>query len=274
MPGAQPAIHRPPLPINIARLVAPQEQRHARHLVRHGAPPQRIQLPHFPLRAARPRQREQRRRHARLDQARHDGVHPDARARQLEGGRLRQAPDRGLGGGVVGRAGVAAEPGDGARGDDAPARMSFLVVVGRLHHGGRRVLDGHEHAQHVGPQRPHEFLPAHVPEVPVRPRHARVGEEHVQPSVPVESFVYDGFHGRFVAGVEAARVDVDGRVEGLQLAGVGGEVGVVEVADVEGAGAVVGVLVGGGAADAEGGVGAGDDDHFVLYSPVAASVPC
>ena len=65
-------------------------------------------------------------------------------------------------------------------------------------------------------------------------------------------------------------MDVDGRVEGLQLPGVGGEVGVVEVADVEGTGAVVGVLVGGGAADAEGGIGAGDDDHFVFYSPAKA----
>ena len=37
----------------------------------------------------------------------------------------------------------------------------------------------------------------------------------------------------------------------------------VEVADVEGAGAVVGELVGGGAADAEGGGGAGYDDYFV-----------
>ena len=39
-----------------------------------------------------------------------------------------------------------------------------------------------------------------------------------------------------------------------------------EVADVDGAGAVVGELVGGGAADAQGGVGAGDDDHFAFYS--------
>ena len=47
---------------------------------------------------------------------------------------------------------------------------------------------------------------------------------------------------------------------------------VVEVADVEGASAVVGVLVGGGAADAEGGVGACYDYHLVFYPPVAANV--
>lgn len=47
--------------------------------------------------------------------------------------------------------------------------------------------------------------------------------------------------------------------------------GVVGVADVEGAGAVVGVLVGGGAADAEGGVGAGDDYDFAFYSTANGS---
>lgn len=50
--------------------------------------------------------------------------------------------------------------------------------------------------------------------------------------------------------------------------------GVVGVADVEGAGAVVGVLVGGGAADAEGGVGAGDDYDFAFYSTANGRVPC
>ena len=53
-----------------------------------------------------------------------------------------------------------------------------------------------------------------------------------------------------------------------------GEVVVVEVADVDGAGAVVGELVGGGAADAEGGVDAGDDDDFVLHSSVYRILIC
>ena len=59
---------------------------------------------------------------------------------------------------------------------------------------------------------------------------------------------------------------VCGGVEGLQFPDVEGEVLGGEVAEVDGAGAVVGELVGGGAADAEGGVGAGDDDYFVFYS--------
>jgi len=50
-------------------------------------------------------------------------------------------------------------------------------------------------------------------------------------------------------------VDVDGRVEGFELAFVCWEVLVRVVADVDGSRAVVGELVGGGAADAEGRVG-------------------
>lgn len=42
----------------------------------------------------------------------------------------------------------------------------------------------------------------------------------------------------------------------------------VEVADVYRFGAVARELVDGGAADADGGVAAGDDDDLVLYAPV------
>lgn len=63
-----------------------------------------------------------------------------------------------------------------------------------------------------------------------------------------------------------------GRVQRLQFPDVRGEVLVAEVADVDGAGAVVGELVGGGAADAEGGVGARYDYHFVWHATVARVV--
>ena len=69
-------------------------------------------------------------------------------------------------------------------------------------------------------------------------------------------------------------MDFYGRVEGGEFAGVGGEVGRGEVADVDGAGAVVGVVVGGRAADAEGGVGAGDDYHFVFYATTSRAGLC
>ena len=46
----------------------------------------------------------------------------------------------------------------------------------------------------------------------------------------------------------------------------------VVVADEDGFGAVPGELVDGGAADADGGVGAGDDYYFVFYATVERSV--
>lgn len=49
-----------------------------------------------------------------------------------------------------------------------------------------------------------------------------------------------------------------------------GEVLRVGVTDVEGAGAIVGVLVGGGAADAQGGVGACCYYNCVFYAAVGA----
>jgi hypothetical protein len=81
-----------------------------------------------------------------------------------------------------------------------------------------------------------------------------IGEEYIQSTIFLDSFVDDGLYGGFVGGVELPGVDVDGGVEGAEFVGVGGEVGVVVVAEVDGAGAVAGELVGGGAADAGGGV--------------------
>jgi hypothetical protein len=83
---------------------------------------------------------------------------------------------------------------------------------------------------------------------------AGVGEEDVETSVGVEGFLHHSLHGGFVGGVEGARVDVDGGVEGVKLALMLREVGGGEVADVDCAGAVARELVGGGAADAYDGV--------------------
>lgn len=101
MPSTQPPTNRPCLPIHITTLIAPQEQRRARHLISNSAPLQRIQLPNLPLRAARPRLLKHRRRHARLDQARADRVHPDAGGRELVRRRLRDGDHGRLAGGVV-----------------------------------------------------------------------------------------------------------------------------------------------------------------------------
>ena len=55
MSSRQTPINSPPLPINITRLVTTQKQRDPSNLIRHRAPPQRIQLSYFPLRTPRPR---------------------------------------------------------------------------------------------------------------------------------------------------------------------------------------------------------------------------
>lgn len=55
-------------------------------------------------------------------------------------------------------------------------------------------------------------------------------------------------------------MDIDGGVEGRELGLVAGEVGGGEVAQVDCARPVVGILVGGGTADADRGVGAYDEE--------------
>lgn len=61
-------------------------------------------------------------------------------------------------------------------------------------------------------------------------------------------------------------MDLDGRVEGGEFAGVGGEVGGGEVAEEDGEGTMSSELVGAGATDAEGGVCASYDDYFAFYA--------
>lgn len=126
VPSTQPPIHRPRLPIDVATLVTPQEERNPRNLISMPAPAQRIQLPNLPLRAARPCRREHRRRHARLNESRTQRIHPDPRAGELKGDSLRQR-NHGRLGRRVGRApGVGAEARNRRRGDDAPRGSWFL----------------------------------------------------------------------------------------------------------------------------------------------------
>ena len=83
MPRAQAPANAPCLPVDIACLVASEEQRHTRYLVRHRTPPHRIQLPDFAVGAARPRGIEQRGCHAGFDQAGANGVAADRGAGEL-----------------------------------------------------------------------------------------------------------------------------------------------------------------------------------------------
>ena len=72
---------------------------------------------------------------------------------------------------------------------------------------------------------------------------SRVGEEDVQPAVPLNCIVDDGLDGRLVRGVKLPRVHVDAREQRGHLALVRREVLAVKVADVDGPRAVGGELV-------------------------------
>lgn len=126
------------------------------------------------------------------------------------------------------------------------------------------MFDCQEDGEHIRAQRLLKRVHVDVGEVLVRPDGAGVGEEYVQPLVGGQCVLDYGFYGGLVGSVEDAGVCCNGGVEGGEFAGVGGEVGGVEVAEVDGEGGVGGELVRGSAADAQGGGGAGNDYYFVL----------
>lgn len=139
---------------------------------------------------------------------------------------------------------------------------SFVVSkrwVGRdvdgVYAGAGEGVNGSKVPQDVCPQRLHELLAFDVHEDFRLPDDPRVREHDVQSAVFRHRLVHHAFHVGLVRGVEVPGVDVDVRVEGFQLALVRRQVLVRVVADVDGSGAVVGELVGGGAADADWGVG-------------------
>jgi hypothetical protein len=88
----------------------------------------------------------------------------------------------------------------------------------------------------------------------VRADGARVGEEDIEAAVLRQGVVDHCLDRLLVGGVKLPRVDVDQRPQGVDLALVRVEVGGIVVADVDGLCAVLGELVGRGAADAEDGV--------------------
>ncbi len=100
----------------------------------------------------------------------------------------------------------------------------------------------------------HKVGRADIGEEGVRTNNAGVGEEDVEPAVPLECVVDHFLDGLLVGGVELARVDLDLGVQAVDLAFVRLEVGGIEVADVDGLGSVLCELVGRGAADAQNGV--------------------
>lgn len=102
MPRTQPAANAPRLPIDIASLVAAEEEGDASDLVGDPAPERRVQLPDVPNRPPRPCLLVHRRRHSCLDQPWADGVASDVGAGELITCRLHEGDDGRFGGGVVG----------------------------------------------------------------------------------------------------------------------------------------------------------------------------
>lgn len=118
MARTQPTTHSPCLTIDIATLIATQEQRHPRNLIRNSTTLQRIQLTDLPLRPTLPGMVKHRLRHSCLDQTRADGVDPDARAGELVRAGLGDGYNGCLGGRVIRRAGIGPESSDGGGADD------------------------------------------------------------------------------------------------------------------------------------------------------------
>lgn len=110
--------------------------------------------------------------------------------------------------------------------------------------------------ERVGPEDRHELVVGKVRKDDIAARHAGIGKEDVEAAVAAQRVVHDGLDLSVVGGVEAASMDVDGGKGGLELAAVRLEVAVVKVAEVESPRTTLGKLVGGGAADAQGRVGA------------------
>ena len=102
MPRAQPATHRPRLPVHIARLIATQKQRHPRNFIRHCSSSHWVQLPDFVLCATRSCGIVHGGCHACFDEARADGIAADGGRGELVGGRLHEGDDGGFGCGIIG----------------------------------------------------------------------------------------------------------------------------------------------------------------------------
>lgn len=102
MPRAQPAANIPCLPVDIAGLVAAEEQGNAGDLVGHPTPEHWVQVPDLPHRPPRPRLLVYWQRHPCFNQPGTDGVAADGGAGELVTCGLHQGDDGCFGGGVVG----------------------------------------------------------------------------------------------------------------------------------------------------------------------------
>ena len=119
---------------------------------------------------------------------------------------------------------------------------------------GRVVGERGYRPERVHPQNVHKVVGVDLAEQGVRADGAGVGEEDVESAVPLQSIVDHLLHRLLVGGVELPRVHVDLVPQAVDLALVRLEVAVIVVADVDGLGAVLRELMGGGSSDAQDGV--------------------
>lgn len=204
-------------------------------------PPQRIQLSNLLLAPPLPRRIIRHLGHTRLNQPGTNSIAPNPRAHKLVRTRLHQANNSSFRGRVVRRPGIGFEARDGRGADDG---AGWVGLGGRGdEHGARGVFGGEEDGEGVYFHDVHESLAIFFPE-DFAAGYPGVGEEDVETAVCFEGFGDDFLHGWLVGGVEGARVDGDGGVQGGELALVQVEVRRGEVAEVEGAGTMAGELVG------------------------------
>ena len=97
----------------------------------------------------------------------------------------------------------------------------------------------------------HEGVAVDVAEVLVRSIDPRIGEHDVQSSVFRQRFINDAFHCHLVCSVKLPGVNVDFGVEGLKLPLMDCKVFVVEIAYEDSTSAILGKLMGAGAADTQ-----------------------
>jgi hypothetical protein len=251
---AQAAINGPGLAIDIAGLIASEEQGDTGNLIRMASPLRRVQLANFLGRATAASRIVHGRSHAGLDETRADGVYADTRSSELVRDGLGKRHNGGLGSRVGRGAGVGADAGHGGGADDAAAGSGFL---GRgLHHGWCCVLGSQEDAQRIDLEHVHEITVGKVGKQHVLADDAGVSKEDVETAIALDGIVDNSFHLGLIGGVQTAGLNLDIGTGGINLLLVGGEVGVVQVTQVDGASTALGVLVSGCPADAEGGVGA------------------
>lgn len=102
----------------------------------------------------------------------------------------------------------------------------------------------------ISPHSIHKPIRINLRKQPRLPDNASIRKENIQPTILGHRIIDHSHHGLFVAGIELPHVHVDAGVEGFHLALVRCQMLVVVVADVDCFSAVVGELVGAGAADA------------------------